>query len=121
MYRIIVIFIVIALLAGCGAVPDASNAAVKAAPKQQNKWLRQAEADTTMAIRRGAEWRVRDRVTAGKAVNLRTLLEIAQQMQQDGEIVEATRLAIKISRIVAIALQQADDNMNALPDYPQWY
>ncbi len=119
MYRIIGIVIIALLLDGC--VANNGNSAVRIIHNQQNKSLGQAELDTVIAVKRGAEWRVRDRVTDNRAVNLRALLEIAQKMQQQGETAEAMRLALKISRIVALALQQADDNINVLPDYPQSY
>ncbi len=116
MYRIIslVMVFVLLLLSACAD----TELPVKITRNQQNEQLKQAELDTLMAIRRASEWRVRDSVTENRAVRLRDLLEIAQKMQQDGETTEANRLAIKISKIVAAALQQADDNINALPRYP---
>ena len=114
----LLIIIGLLFLSGCVSTDDSP---VKITRNQQNEQLGQAELDTVMAINRGAEWRVRDRVTANRAVNLRVLLEIAQRLQEDGNTTEATRLAVKISKIVAVALQQADDNMNVLPRYPQPY
>lgn len=121
MGKIIGIFSIIALLllGGCSTLKNNGDSAVKITRNQQNEQLGQAELDTIIAINRGSEWRVRDRVTANRAVNLRVLLEIAQRLQEAGETAEATRLAIKISKIVVVALQQADDNMNVLPHYPQ--
>ena len=116
----ILIIMGLLLLGGCVGLENVDSS-VKTIDHQQNQLLRQAELDTANAINRGAEWRVRDRITGNRAVNLSVLLELAQRMQQYGETAEATRLAIKISQLVAVALQQADDNSNALPRYPQNY
>ncbi len=118
MLRIIIISLLV--LGGCQTSQTTEEIASDTQISDlDNPWLSQAEQDVVMARDQGVEWRVRDVVTDNNAVNLSELLIIARELQLAGDNAEATRLSIKISQLVVLALQQANDNKNALPKYPE--
>ena len=82
-------------------------------------WLEQAEQDVDLAIERGVEWRVRHVVVNNDTVSLSELLKIARELRDSGKSDEATQLSLEISQFVVLALQQKNENKNALPVYPQ--
>lgn len=108
------------MLGGCQIAQKSEDSlSTEYAGSQENPWLEQAEQDVNLAIEQGVEWRVRHEIVNNNAVNLSELLKIARELQHSGNSDEATQLSMEISQLVVLALQQAHQNRNALPIYPQ--
>ena len=84
-----------------------------------NPDITMAEANLERARLQLAEWTVLDTRSAGRRVPLSDLLELARQEQKNGNYPEASRLAKKVSRFALLGLQQALQQANARPYYPQ--
>ena len=115
-----IIFICLVMLGGCQTTQKSEdNLSTEHASSQENPWLEQAEQDVNLVIEQGVEWQVRHVSADNGAVNLSELLKMARDLQQSGKSYGATQLSMEISQLVVLALQQAHDNRNALPIYPQ--
>ena len=121
-----IIFISLLTLAGCQSTTDnveilTPPEVITEIPEQRegvsNSLLEKATIDVMKVVDLGAEWQVKDKVTKGKAINLSDLLIVAKNMDKNGDQIESTRLAEKISRIANLALQQFYGSRSAMPVY----
>ena len=79
--------------------------------------ITQAEADLKAAQQAGAEWRVLDPATGGKAVPLRKLVKTAKAKLEGGDEAEAIRIAQKVSWAAKTGIAQAQAQQGAAPYY----
>ena len=116
--RIFILFLCF-LCAGCQlTLPKQINTLPDSEPASENPALTKASEDLSAVNVLGAQWQIRDQASNNQPVKLSELLKIAQNLQESGEIEEATRLAEKISRISILAIEQALQNQNNFPVYP---
>lgn len=108
----------IVLLAGCvGTTPPGGAPAV--ATISANPEIVAAQATLERAQLQLAEWTVIETTIAEYPLPLSTLLKVAREKQRSGDYFEASRLAKKVSRFARLGLQQALQQANARPYYPQ--
>jgi len=77
----------------------------------------QAHADLDAAVAMGAEWRLIDKATGSKAVNLSKLMKVVDEKAKAGETEEADRIAARISEASKIAMDQHKRYAGATPYY----
>lgn len=79
--------------------------------------LAMADADLKAATAAGAQWRLIDKATGGKAVNLKKLLAVAHKKAEAGETEEANRIAGVVSKASKISIEQSERYAGATPYY----
>ena len=79
--------------------------------------LAMADADLKAAIAAGAQWRLIDKATGGKAVSLKKLLGVAHKKAEAGETEEADRIAGRVSMAAKTGLEQSKRYAGATPYY----
>ena len=79
--------------------------------------IAQAETDLAAAIAAGGQWRVIDKATGSKAVDLSKLMAAAKKKAEAGETEEANRMAAHVSKAATIGLEQAQRYAGATPYY----
>lgn len=105
------------MLAGC-ATSEMHDKEKMAMDKEMGSGaIEQAESDLNAAIAVGAQWRLIDKATGSKAVNLEKLLEVAKEKAEAGEAEEADRIAMRISDTTNIAMEQQKRYAGATPYY----
>ena len=85
---------------------DVLGAEDKAAEAKQA--LAKAEAALADAAAAGAVWRLIDKSTGSKAVNLDKLLGAAKKKQEAGELDEAIRIANRVSEAAMLGKEQIE-------------
>ena len=120
--RLKYILLLLVILTGCQSTPDTaatpsdSTSSVTQKPAQADA-IQKAALDVTIAREFGVIWMVRDTSTRLNPVSLERLLEQASHEFGAGNIPESQRLAVKISTMVALALEQDHLNSSAKPQY----
>lgn len=79
--------------------------------------IAQAQADLDAAIAVGAQWRIIDKATGSKAVDLNKLMGVAKEKAEAGETEEADRIAMRISETSKIAMEQQKRYAGTTPYY----
>ncbi len=108
---------VILLVAGCATAPKEEPAAPPPIP--ENPAILQAELDLEQAKNLNAEWIVRLNPGDESAQSLSKILDMAKQAQESGETDRATELAQKVIQFARLGINQATEQENAAPYYPQ--
>ncbi len=104
------------LLAGCVSTDQKEEmAAVPAAATTPA--ITQAKADLDAAIAAGAQWRIIDKATGSKAVDLTKLLKVAEEKATAGETDEANRIAARVSEASKIGIEQSERYAGTAPYY----
>lgn len=98
-------------------VPPATTAPARPSPAAKAA-LDEAERALTEVKRAGHEWRLIDPATGPDSETLTVLLDLAARLAARGEDGEAMRLAKRVQEAALLGLQQAADNANAGPRYP---
>ena len=113
----IIISLIISLtLVGCQTPTKVTSLpSITAVP--EGNIFEQAELAVSTVKNLKAEWLVRDSASDYKQVSLSTLLELAKQHLNDGQTGEANRLAIKVWKLSELAIAQARENSNPIPQY----
>jgi outer membrane murein-binding lipoprotein Lpp len=101
------------LLAGCAGTDKKDDMAMA----MTTPAVTQAKADLDKAIAAGAHWRLIDKSTGGKAVNLSKLMEVAEEKAAAGETEEANRIAARISKASETAIEQSKRYAGTTPYY----
>jgi outer membrane murein-binding lipoprotein Lpp len=101
------------LLAGCSSADKKDDMA----KTMTTPAVTQAKADLDKAIAAGAEWRLIDTATGGKAVNLSKLMKVAEEKAAAGETDEANRIAARISQASETAIEQSKRYAATAPYY----
>jgi outer membrane murein-binding lipoprotein Lpp len=101
------------LLAGCSSADKKDDMA----KTMTTPAVTQAKADLDKAIAAGAEWRLIDTATGGKAVNLSKLMKVAEEKAAAGETDEANRIAARISKASETAIEQSKRYAATAPYY----
>jgi hypothetical protein len=110
------------LLSGCQSMPNTtalpadSTSSVIQEPTPVDP-IQKAALDIAIARESGVIWMVRDTSTGQNPVSLEQLLEQAGQAYDAGDTQESHRLALKVSTMVALALEQDQLNSTARPQY----
>lgn len=105
------------VLAGC-ATADSHDKEKMAMDKEMSGGaVAQAQSDLDAAIAVGAQWRLIDKATGSKAVNLKKLMEVAKEKAAAGETEEADRIAMRISEATKMAMEQQKRYAGATPYY----
>lgn len=100
-------------LTGCVATPPVEKPMTISADAA----LAEAADLLAMAKKQGAEWKVIDKATGGKAARLSETLKVANEKAAAGETDEAIRLARKVSTFATLGVEQAKSQMDAIPYY----
>lgn len=98
---------------GVGLALSASTAYAGAAEDA----IAQAEADLKAAQSAGAEWRILDPATGGKAVPLAKLVKTAKAKLEANDEAEAIRIAQQVSWAAQTGIAQAEAQKSAAPYY----
>ncbi len=112
------------LASGCASSPETAPASLPdvslTEPEfPENPAILQAEDDLQHARIQGAEWMVIESSMGNIPVSLAAILARAQEHQQNGNQADATRLAQKVSTFARLGIDQALQQANAKPFYPQ--
>ena len=112
------------VIAGCASTGSDDKAGMAAADSSMaadsmaiDSPVAQAEADLAAAIEAHGQWRVIDKATGSKAVNLTDLMKVAKEKAEAGETEEANRIAAHISKAAKIGTEQAARYAGATPYY----
>lgn len=105
------------MVAGCATADNHDKGEMAADAKMGSPTIEQAEADLNEAIAMKAQWRIIDKSTGSKAVDLSKLLEVAKEKAAAGEAEEAERIAMLISKTSKISIDQQKRYAGALPRY----
>ena len=103
------------LLAGCSSADkkdDMTKTMTMTTPA-----VTQAKSDLDKAIAAGAQWRLIDKATGGKAVDLSKLMKVAEEKAAAGETDEANRIAARISKASETAIEQSKRYAATAPYY----
>ena len=103
------------LVAGCAGTDKKEEMAM--AKTMTTPAVTQAKADLDKAIAAGAHWRLIDKSTGGKAVNLSKLTKVAEEKAAAGETDEANRIAARISKASETAIEQSERYAATAPYY----
>jgi sRNA-binding protein len=95
------------------AASDAQNATAA----QAEQMIAQAKTDLDASKAAGAEWRLVDKATGGKAVSLSKLLKAAEKAMEAGDAAEAFRIAHRVSEAAQLSLAQAASQAGAGPNF----
>ena len=109
--------VIVLLLSGCATAPEKEPIAPPPVP--QNPAILQAEIDLEKARSLEAEWNVRLNPGDAKTISLGQILSLAKQAQENGEIDRATKLAQQVIQFARLGTNQAVQQRNANPYYPQ--
>jgi len=102
------------LFAGCASTETKDDAAMASVTTPA---ITQAKADLDTAIKAGAQWRIIDKSTGSKAVDLTKLLAVAEKKAEAGEMDEANRIAARVSKASNIAVGQQKRYAGTMPYY----
>ena len=91
-------------------IPGASMSADQA--------IADAEKELKAAQKMVAEWKLIDKSTGGRAQNISKLLKVAKEAKAAGNDAEAARIAGRVKEAAMLAQQQAKDQANAMPHFP---
>lgn len=107
------------LVAGCATASN--HEAMKKMPMAKemahSDAINNAMADAKAAKAAGAQWRIIDKATGGKAVNMSKLLDAAVKKEEAGEMAEADRIAAHVSNAANLGMIQAERYAGAVPYY----
>lgn len=103
-------------VAGCASSADSDKMAM-ASNGMADSAIAQAEKDLNAAIAADAQWRVIDKATGSKSVDMSKLLSVAKKKAEEGDMKEADRIAMRISEMSKISLEQSKRYAGALPYY----
>jgi hypothetical protein len=112
------------LLTGCASSPgpklstDQQSALTESAATE-NPAIQEAEDDLQHARIQRAEWMVIESAISTHPVSLGEILDLAREKQRNGDQNGATLLAQKVSRFARLGIDQALQQANAKPFYPQ--
>ena len=115
-----IIIIAIILLQACISSPEpAPEILPETTQVPDNTDILQAEVDLERARLAFAEWSVRELSIQPLPMTLGEILEVARSKQESGDIMEASRLALKVSKFSQLGLKQALKHQQSRPHYPQ--
>lgn len=104
------------LIAGCAS--DGKKEEMAMAPAAATTpAITQAKSDLDAAIAANAQWRIIDKATGSKAVDLKKLLKVAEEKAKAGEIDEANRIAARVSKAATTGIEQSKRYAGATPYY----
>jgi len=103
-------------IAGCASNAD-SDKMPMAGDGMATTTIAQAEKDLNAAIEAGAQWRLIDKSTGGKAVDMSKLLSVAKKKAEEGDMKEANRIAMRVSDMSKVSLDQSKRYAGATPYY----
>ena len=86
---------------------------------QTQEAIAKAETELAAAKKVGHVWRLIDKATGKKSVNLGKLLDAARERQAAGEFLEAIRIANRVAETAVLGQQQASSQGNVSPFYNQ--
>lgn len=120
-HKILASMAIVLIITGCASQPTPSpdKDGGELVEIKENLAILQAQADLDQARSLNAEWMVREETIHHNPVALGEILARAKQAHQDGDEVEAIRLARIVSRFARLGLEQAKAQSNASPYYPQ--
>lgn len=95
-------------------IPGASSGASMSADDA----IAEAEKELKAAQKMVAEWKLIDKSTGGRAQDISKLLKVAKEAKAAGNDAEAARIAGRVKEAAMMAQQQAKDQANAMPHYP---
>jgi hypothetical protein len=114
----LILLLLFLVLGGCQSVKtDNDLKTVNSADQAAGYSLQKAQLDLAIAIESGVEWQVRDSSTGENPVRLAVLLQQAQFQYDSGNQAEAERIAVRVSSLVKLALDQQRDNRASVPEY----
>ena len=102
------------LVAGCATADKKDDMAMAMTTTPA---VTQAKADLDQAIAAGAQWRLIDKATGSKAVDLSKLMKVAEEKAAAGETDEANRIAARISQASETAIKQSERYAATVPYY----
>jgi len=101
-------------IAGCASTDKKDSMAMT---EGTNPAITQAKADLDEAVAAGAQWRIIDKSTGSKAVDLTKLLKVAEKKAEAGDMEEANRIAARVSKASKTSLEQHKRYAGASPYY----
>lgn len=104
------------LIAGCAST-DGEMKKEEMAAAPSNAVIAQAKTDLDAVLAAGAQWRVVDSATGSSAVDLKKLYAEAEKQAAAGNTAEAERIAMRVSEIAGVALEQSKRYAGSMPYY----
>ncbi len=104
-------------MAGCASASGDKEKMAMEGSMATSPAIVQAEKDLAAAIEANAQWKILDKSTGGKAASMKKLLSVAKKKAEEGNMDEANRIAMRISEITAVSIDQSKRYAGALPYY----
>lgn len=100
------------------ATPSATTATTATPATASDPIMQQAATDLKAVQAVKSEWLFIDKASGNEAQTLSQFMKIAQQHAADGNLKEAHRLAVLISKYAVLGIAQAAKQQGATPFYP---